>query len=196
MKRITPVATLGAAALLSACATTPRPSPVDVTRFHLGAPVQPGTTAIEPLSTNARVSPEYQSFADAVAAELARLGYAPGSAQGTSAYIAEVAFVRESRGFVRKRSPVTIGVGGGSFGGNVGVGGGASFGIGGGSVEIIATELRVQLRRRSDNSVVWEGRASAEAAEAGAPAGATAQRLAKALFRDFPGESGITITVK
>jgi hypothetical protein len=45
---------------------------------------------------------------------------------------------------------------------------------------------------------VWEGRAVTETAGIGPstqPA-ATADRLAKALFKGFPGESGITITVK
>ena len=63
---------------------------------------------------------------------------------------------------------------------------------------MIGTELAVQLRRRSDDTVVWEGRAVTQSV-VGEKDNATsdlAQRLAAALFKGFPGESGITITVK
>jgi hypothetical protein len=110
-----------------------------------------------------------------------------------------MSLTRTSKGMVRKRPPVTIGIGGGTYGGNVGVGGDASFGIGGGHAELVDTELAVQLRRRSDNSVVWEGRAVTEGLIGSGKAeqpGFTAHKLAAALFKGFPGESGITITVK
>ena len=56
-------------------------------------------------------------------------------------------------------------------------------------------ELDVQIKRRSDNSIVWQGRA-VTAARTGTAPGATATRLANALFKGFPGQSGVTITVK
>jgi hypothetical protein len=45
--------------------------------------------------------------------------------------------------------------------------------------------------------VIWEGRAQTQGVgvENAQPA-QTAARLASALFKDFPGESGVTITVK
>ena len=192
------IAILGTAVLLGACATTANiAGPVDVTRFHLGQPPERTTVSIEPLSSNQTISPEYRLYADAVVGQLERQGYVRSTSDMASGYIAGVSFLRTSRGFVRKRSPVSIGIGAGSFGGNVGVGGGASFPIGGGGeAEVIATELKVQLRRRSDDTVVWEGRAVTEGAGEGADSAATAERLAAAMFRDFPGESGITITVK
>ena len=58
--------------------------------------------------------------------------------------------------------------------------------------------LSVQLKRRDDATVIWEGRAST-VTDAGSPADAPAalsQKLATALFRDFPGASGQTIMVK
>jgi hypothetical protein len=67
-----------------------------------------------------------------------------------------------------------------------------SFGIGGKTREVMATELTVQLRRRSDNTTVWEGRAVTESVSGkpgSDPRDQAAQRLANALFRDFPGES-------
>jgi hypothetical protein len=63
---------------------------------------------------------------------------------------------------------------------------------------VTATLLEVGIRRRSDATMFWEGRAVAEArtGSAEAASGAAADRLAVALFRDFPGESGRTIRVR
>jgi hypothetical protein len=62
----------------------------------------------------------------------------------------------------------------------------------------VLTDLTVQIRRRSDATVIWEGHAqtnaSGEAPEA--QASAAAAKLSHALFLGFPGESGRTITVK
>ncbi len=105
---------------------------------------------------------------------------------------------RNFRGIVRDRPPVTIGLGGGSYGRGGGIGGGFSFGIGGKRHNIIVSDLGLQLKRRSDGSVMWEGHAvteGIEGSEDNAPA-AIAPRLAHALFQGFPGESGVTITVK
>jgi hypothetical protein len=104
-----------------------------------------------------------------------------------------------SRAALAQRSPVSIGIGGSTGGWRSGIGGGVSFGLGGGgSREIVGTRLEVSLRRRSDQSVFWEGRAETEA-RAGMPQAHSQQaveRLAEALFRDFPGESGRTISVR
>lgn len=59
----------------------------------------------------------------------------------------------------------------------------------------VATELSVRLRRRSDASYFWQGQAQIES-RAGADRAATVDRLASALFRDFPGESGRPIRVR
>lgn len=195
------LALLGAAAL-AGCTTTARQGPIDVTRYHLGQPMERTTVSIEPMSGAVQVNPEYQLYADAVQTELERLGYVRAATSTDSGYIAAVSFTRTSRGFVKDRPPVTIGLGGGSFsggrrGGGVGIGGDVGFGIGGKTREVLTTELWVQLRRRANNSVIWEGRAQTGGVgiEKTQP-GATAQRLASALFKDFPGESGVTITVK
>ena len=99
---------------------------------------------------------------------------------------------------VSKRSPITIGIGGGTGGGGLGIGLGTSFGIGKAKAkQIIITQLSVQIKRRADQNVIWEGRAITEAPE-GAPAaqpGLAADKLASALFKGFPGTSGTTITV-
>jgi len=199
MKRVFGIAIIGAAALLGGCAATNATAPVDVTRYHLGNPIAGDTIRVQPMTGYAGVSPEDQTYDSAVAGALARLGFAPVEGE-TSTYIAAVSYKRTSQGVVRKRPPITIGLGAGSgsYGrhGGTSVGGGASFGIGGGRAELIATELSVQIKRRSDTSIVWEGRAVTEALNQGDEPLTTPQRLANALFRGFPGESGITITVK
>ena len=189
-------------AALGACAPSYRPQPIDVTRYHLGQPLERTTVSVEPMSSTDSISPEYQLYADAVRDELQRLGYVLSTSDMPSGYIAGVAFRRTSRGAFREQSPVSIGLGGGSYSGGrrggVGLGGGLSFGLGGKTRELYVTELWVQLRRRSDNTTVWEGRAqtqSVSGTESGQPE-ATAARLARALFKGFPGESGVTITVK
>ncbi|WP_404336625.1 DUF4136 domain-containing protein [Sphingomonas sp. MMS12-HWE2-04] len=192
------------AALLGGCMTGPRTAPVDVTRYHLGQPLERTSVAVEPMNNAVTISPEYQLYADAVAAELARQGYVATPNPLSSGYIAAVSFSRAPRGAYREQPPVSIGLGGGSYGGGrrggggVGLGGGVSFGIGGKTREVTATELWVQLKRRSDNTVVWEGRAQTQSVSGtkGSDPRNSAARVAAALFKGFPGESGITITVK
>lgn len=194
------LALLAGAALLGGCTATSRGGPIDVTRYHLGQPLTERTTvAIEPNGPDASVTQEYTLYADAVRYELEQLGYVKGGVDMQSGYIAAVGFKRTPAGSYRERPPVSIGLGGGSYGGGrrgggVGVGGGVSFGIGGKTKNVYVSELSVQLRRRSDNSTLWEGKAITETA--GDQPGETAGRLARALFKGFPGESGVTITVK
>ena len=194
------LALLTGAALLGGCTTTTRNGPIDVTRYHLGQPLTERTTvAIEPIGPDASVTPEYTLYADVVRIELEKMGYVKGGVDMASGYIAAVGFKRTPAGSYREAPPVSIGLGGGSYGGGrrgggVGLGGGVSFGIGGKTRNLCVSELSVQLRRRSDNSTLWEGRAITQSA--GDQPAETAGRLARALFKGFPGESGVTITVK
>ncbi len=186
----TTAATIVSAAILSGCAASI--PPVQVTRFHLGGAIVPAPVAPVALDS----SLERAGYDAAVARELARLGFAPGGAEARYTFSTEV--TRDPRQAPPKRSPVTIGIGGGTGGYGGGVGLGASFGLGGKpSGDIIVTRLSVQLRERGGKGVVWEGRAETEA-PSGAPAsqpGLAADKLAAALFKDFPGESGRTIAV-
>jgi hypothetical protein len=62
----------------------------------------------------------------------------------------------------------------------------------------VLTRLSVQLKRRSDSTVIWEGRAESVARD-GTPYAdpeAAVRRLAAAMFQGFPGRSGEIITVK
>lgn len=161
--------------------------PVQVTRFSANPDVTPGTARPEGSSP----SLEQRSHEDAVGRELARLGFGPDDAPRYS-YVVEV--TRESVTRPVRRSPFTIGIGGGTGGYGGGVGLGASFGVGGKrSGDATVTRLFVQLRERSGGKAVWEGRAQTESRPSD---NAVVDRLAAALFRGFPGESGKTITIK
>lgn len=181
---------LGFALGLGGCAASI--PPVSVTRFHLGKPIDPAPVSVATVGN----SLERAAYDAAVARELARLGFAAGDASARYVFSTEIA--RDSRAALQRRSPVTIGIGGGTGGYGGGIGLGASFGVGGNrSSETIVTRLSVQLRERSSGTVIWEGRAETEA-PASAPAsqpGLAADKLAAALFKDFPGVSGRTISV-
>ncbi len=203
MRVMSMVLMTGAALSLGACATTPTRSPVEVSRFHLGAPLETGTLTAEATTAGWATSLESQIYTSAVANELTRYGYAAPAAGAASQYLAVVGVTRTTRPGPPRRSPFTIGIGGGTstggYGGGVGIGGGVSFPIGKPRYrEIVMTDLSVQIRRRTDGTVIWEGHAQT-ATDSQAPdaqANAEAAKLAAAIFRDFPGESGRTITVK
>jgi hypothetical protein len=54
----------------------------------------------------------------------------------------------------------------------------------GGASDAMATMLEVRIKRRSDGSVIWEGRAISDS---GGDRSAAVERLSEALFQDFPG---------
>ncbi len=194
--RLKPLAALVSIVALAGCATTPA---TRVTRFHLGDSIARGEIAVEPLVPADQGSLEYQTYASIVGAELAKIGFteAPGLKQ--SEQVAVISVERGSRETLAQRSPVSVGVGGGTGGYGGGVGLGISFPIGKKrSNEIVATRLAVQIKRRSEGTVIWEGRAETEApgGSAAADPAATVRTLAAALFKDFPGVSGKTIMVK
>lgn len=190
-----------AGALLSGCAAmTP---PVDVTRFHNAqlAPIVPGSIVIKANITDDGPgrSIEYASYSAALLRELQRIGFTDARDDSdNSAYIARYTLERAVLTAGGDRSPVSVGVGGstGSYGSGVGLGIGID--LSGPPKDKIVTDLSVRITKRLDGDVVWEGRASIEAKE-GSPAaqpGLAASKLAEALFKDFPGESGTTIRVK
>ena len=191
------LAVAGLATTLSACATGPSSFPVEATRFHYNAMTDRGTIEVEPLSGDAAPSLEYRAYADAVQAQLARQGYTTAAPGTTPRYYATVGFTRATRPLPPRRAPVTLGIGGGSYGGGgVGVGGGVGIPVGGSGVgQGVVTELSVRIREGAN--AVWEGQAQSltDTSAPDAQADAVASRLAAALFQGFPGESGRTIEV-
>lgn len=190
-----------AATGLAGC-TTPGGPPVEVTRFHLDPPLERGTLSVEAASNGDGSSLEFQTYATPIRDALLAQGYAAPATGTTPQYVAIVTLGREAREGPPKPPKFSIGIGGGFGGGyhsGVGVGGDVAFPIGRRAPDtIVGTQLSVQIRRRSDGTVIWEGRARTEAIEqsAGGQPDQIAAKLTNALFLGFPGETGRTITVK
>ncbi len=174
-----------------------------MTRFHSENVLRAGTVSLVPADPRDAQSLEFRTTTNAVSAALGRVGYSvldagAGANAGAATYRAVVELHRETIEPARRRSPVSVGVGGatGSYGSGLGVGIGID--LSGKPKPVIVTQLRVQIRRASDDAAIWEGRAET-AAKQGTPAaqpGMAAGKLADALFSGFPGPSGKTITVK
>ena len=183
---------------LAACATVP---PVEVTRFHIDNPARSGMLAVEEMPGNPDVSLEFRTYAAAVQQQFQQVGFSAVPDGASSDYVALVNFRRSFRpsGIDRSGKPVSVGVGGGiGSGGYSGLGVGVGINLSGKPKDIVTTELQVQLRRRSDSTTIWEGRAYTEGKQGSPEAqpAAAAQKLAAALIGGYPGESGRTITVK
>jgi hypothetical protein len=188
---------LAALALLAGCETT---TPTQVTRFNLGQPIAPAAVTITPRNPNDSGGLAFSATASAVSAELARLGFTIAPPTDTSSpLVAVVALDQTTRPGPPRGPAFSVGIGGATFGRHTGFGGGVDVPVTRGRESYIDSSLlSVQLKRRGDSTVVWEGRAST-VTDAGSPADSPAaltQKLAAALFRDFPGASGQTIMVK
>lgn len=193
---------VAALAGLSACATPAITGPVEVTRFvepSANARLGQGTVFVETAPGAQADSLALAPYKQAVARELARLGYREAPRTGAS----QIAQVRVER-FVsgpdgRRRGPVSVGVGGGTGSYGSGVGLGLNINLGGsGPQEMIGTQVGVMLRDKQSGETYWEGRAQFSVSENSqyAEPTASADAVAAALFRDFPGRNGETIEVK
>lgn len=179
------IAGIAGLALLGACATPSggddagqRFSGTNVTRIHLGTAIARGEVAVEPrFETQAAGGVYDPAFADAVAGELRKLGFAPAATPAGSEFVATVDVAVGTIAALSARTPAA-----------------SVSAVTAATPDAVATQLAVQLKRRSDGSIVWEGRA--QSAARGAPNAGAVRRLATALFRDFPGESGRTINVR
>jgi hypothetical protein len=195
------IITAAAALLLAGCATPT--GPVEVTRFNRAAEGQSyGKGSFTVAMADSAKSGELalSPYLAAVRQEMQRAGYTDDTNKGQ--IVAEVGVYSETLAPGTSRSPVSVGVGGQTGGGyrsGVGVGVGLDItNLINKPKPRVATTLSVRLLNRSDQSVIWEGKASQEAS-AGTPAaqpGIAAAKLASALFSGFPGKSGETISVK
>lgn len=206
MMRPLSVALLSAAALaLGGCATAV--PPVEVTRFHNAVPGwTPGTryvvdeTALgDPAAMVGSSAPslEWTSYRAAVEQQLQRQGLVAAGGGDRAPLKVRIGFDRGEQVAGVKRSPVSVGVGGstGSYGSGVGLG--IGFNLGGGPKRMADLQLSVRIDDAATGQALWEGRALT-AVPVKAPANQpslAAAKLAEALFKDFPGESGRTISV-
>lgn len=187
-------AAVASAALLASCAST---STADVTRFHLGQPIARSTVFVDAVNPGVAQSLEFRTYATSVADKLRQTGFTPVPALAQAELVGVVDVQQGTRESLSRGSGLSIGIGGGTFGRNIGIGGSVAIPVGKRkSNDITVTTLSVQLKRRSDSSVVWEGRAVGEGRGASAASGTVVPALADALFRGFPGPSGQTVRVK
>lgn len=195
---------LGAAALalvLSGCVAPV--GPVEVTRFHAPdtARLGRGAVSVEPAPgpemTGAADSLEWRTYAAAVSRQLALAGYSEQMA-GSGEQVAYVRLQRQTYQPERNRNPVSVGVGGstGSYGSGVGLGLGID--LSGPPPAVVETELAVTIKDRATGQALWEGRSSFSVSEKSPLANTQlgAAKMAEALFKGFPGNSGETIQVK
>jgi hypothetical protein len=182
--------------MLSGCTTTA--TQVEVTRFHLEQPIARGDIRVMPADPSLNDSLETKQFAAVIEQEVAIANFRATDATDAG-QILLFAVTRHVRAAGAPRSPVTIGIGGGTGGGGFGIGVGTSFPIGTPKARALVTyELNLRIRRLRDNVVLWEGRATTEAVmtTAAADPRTAIARMTRAIFTDFPGQSGKTITVK
>ena len=189
---------IAAAVALTGCAQT-YVSPVSVTRFVGEQPAQlgRGPIAVRPAPGTPADAPAFAPYRQAVANELARVGYqvVPGD---DAAQVAEVRLSTAVERAGRGRNPVSVGVGGstGSYGSGLGMGVGID--LSGPPPDIDHTQMGVVIRDRADGRPLWEGRAEFAASvnsRYGNPPAAAA-KIAAALFAGFPGRSGETVEVR
>lgn len=195
-----------AVALAAAGCATALP-PVEVTRFHrietpAAIPTGSYTLVARDAAPGESASLADRSYQAAVAQQLDRLGYraAQGPTAGQADYIVTVGIDRAERPADGRGNGVSVGVGGGTGGYRSGVGVGVGLDLTSlfaDRRDVIATRMTVQIMRRGEALALWEGRAEG-LARSGTPAaqpGLAADKLASALFADFPGRSGETISV-
>lgn len=173
--------------------------PVEVTRFHVPdtAALGRGAISVEAAPGISAGSLEWQAYRAAVLHQLALAGYSD-AGPGRGAQVAQVRLERRTYRPERNRSPVSVGVGGstGSYGSGLGVGIGLD--LSGRPPEQVETELGVTIKDRAGGRTLWEGRASfrVRASSPLAQSDLGAAKVAEALFKGFPGQSGETIEVK
>ncbi|MEM7780788.1 MAG: hypothetical protein AAF697_10390 [Pseudomonadota bacterium] len=136
-------------------------------------------------------------FADAVESELSALGYTIVDQEGAGIQVATIRTSRTPLAAGSSRGPVSVGVGGGTGGYRSGVGVGIGINLGGGQQgPNVLSELSVRISG-PDGASLWEGRAQQPVSMKSpyADVDASARALAAALFKDFPGGNGETVSI-
>ncbi len=196
MKHLPMLGCLLALATLQGCVAPV--GPVEVTRFHLPdtSTLGQGTISVEPAPGQDGESTEFRSYATAVERQLATVGYRLAAGAG-SRQVALVKLERQTWRPERTRGPVSVGVGGSAGSWGTGAGVGVGIDLSGPPPQQVETTLAVAIKERAAGTRLWEGRASFTV-RASSPLASTqlgAPKLAEALFKDFPGQSGETIRI-
>ena len=194
-------APVAATLALAGCTTPPT---AEVTRFNIGQPIPSDTIALTPGPGQDGNSLEFRSHAAIVAQGLDGVGLHPAPVgDARAAYVGVLTVAQTTRDGPPRDSGFRIGIGGGSYSGGGGsgggIGGGVSMPVGGSRANTIRVNtVALQIRRRSDSTMVWEGRVVQEVA-ADAPSSSLTEALpvlTKALLTGFPGKNGETFKVK
>lgn len=180
---------------LAGCATN---SGIDVTRFHLNQPIPADSIELQPAPGVDANSLEFRNHAAVVAGDLAVHGFRQPERPGMSGYIGVLRVEQTSQFRQGNSSRATVGIGGATGGSNLRVGGSMQVPVGGNRDNmVLVNSLSLQMRRRSENTTVWEGRAVEQVAgNAQGTLTASVPRLSRALFQNFPGPSGQTVRVQ
>lgn len=188
------VLVLVVAGLLGGCAGASSLSTY-VTRFHQ-LPPRGGTVAIVAPDARKSGGAEFNGFAAMAASHLAQAGFPPPTGAAPD-YIAQLDYYQQPVAGGDSDGPrMSIGIGGTNVGRHsaVGVGVGTSFELGGDREQNAIRTVRLVIERRDSGARVFEGRAQSMG-PAGNFAGAVPYMI-DAIFSNFPGESGKTITVE
>ncbi len=193
---------------VSACASTPFKA--DVSRFAVQLPAPQGQTfAVVAEDPKLAGGLEFALYADLVAAQMQKLGYARASSPEAANMLVRFDYAVDN-GRERVRSDNT-GFGDpffgrfGRFGGFGGYNGGYAFGfydpfLGGGpnvrSYTVYTSEIDMKIDRTADGQRLFEGKA--EAVSRSNRLQGLVPNLVDAIFTDFPGNSGeaVRITIR
>ncbi len=198
-RQLAPAVLCAAALALSACATRPYTGPVEVTRFVAPSPTGLGQGPIIVYFPDEVSNPGAKAaIKAAVERELQALGYTIVAQEGRGIQVAAVRTSRSAISAIQsKRGPVSVGVGGQTGGYGSGVGLGVGFNLGGDRESPTAnTELSVRITNDA-TTTLWEGRAQLVTGVKSpySQVDASARALAAALFQDFPGGNGETVSI-
>ena len=200
-----PASALAAALALgvSACAGGAFTGPVEVTRFVAAQPagLGKGTIAVR-FAKELENEAATDAFRGAVSDQLALLGYTVIGNEETAAQIATITTSRDPVEAAPRGRPVSVGVGGGTgtFGSGVGLGVGINLGGGAASPQVVS-QLSVAIAPNAGGPTaqnLWEARAQFPTSVNSpySPIDVSARTLAAAIFRDFPGGNGQTVSLK
>lgn len=197
---------LTAALAIAACATDgPQTGPnavgrAQVTRFFLAPDIARGNVFVEPQDPRFGDSPRFAIIRGAVEDNLRAAGFRAVPVREQADLIGVLTLARAVRprpaGESGSRASFGFGGAGGSGRGGVGGGLGLSFPIGKHretNRDVAVDTMTLQLRRRSDGTNEWEGRAVSEVpVQASGDPADRAFFLARALLSDFPGKTAVT----
>lgn len=198
MRAVAILALATATCLTAGCAARSYFSPVEVTRFSAApaSPIPPGPIAVQQAAGVDPASAEFAIYRSAVAKALETAGFQ--TAGSDAPYVALVQVDRLVSAPGERRGPVSVGGGAstGTYGSGVGLGVGINLSPP--PAGEIRMQMAVSIRPAGGGDAIWEGRAGFTATDNSeyADAPAAAARLATALFKDFPGNSGETIEVE